>query len=268
MLVDSHCHIDALLKTSFNTRLELKDYDTAQQIIDEAAQCGVTKILNVGTSLIESENTLELARRFKNVYASIGIHPNDLTDSWKEDLTQCATYLKKKEELKIVAVGECGIDKHYPDYNLARQQDAFKAQIELALQHDVALVVHSREAPDETLKCLEEYKGQGLRGTIHCFSQDLPFAQTAIDWGFVLGIGGTVTYPKNNVVRAVVRAVGINHIILETDAPFLPPQTMRGKQNHPKYIPIIAEYLATMLTIPFETVEEITTKNVHRIFHF
>ncbi len=266
MLIDTHCHIDAMVKSTFNTPLRSEDYESARQIVAQAAEYGVTKIMNVGTSLIESENTLGLASRFKDVYASIGIHPNDLTDTWKEDLKKIAEYLERKEELKILAIGECGMDKHYPGYNIVRQQDAFKMQIELALEHDLALVVHTRDAPEETLHCLEEYKNQGLRGTIHCFSEDLPFAQSAIAWGFVLGIGGTVTYPKNNVLRSVVRAVGIDHIILETDAPFLPPQIIRGKQNHPKYIRTIAEYIADMLTVPFDVVAETTTKKALSIF--
>lgn len=255
-----------MVKQEFNKPLQPAEYEVAQKIVDEAAQFGITKIINVGTSLIESENSIELARRFKDVYASIGIHPNDLNDMWQEDLAKLAEYLTKKEELKIVAIGECGMDKHYPGYNISRQQDAFKAQIELALRHDLALIVHTRDAAEETLFCLELYKNQGLRGTIHCFSEDLHFAQQALSWGFVLGIGGTVTYPKNNTLRAVVRAVGVDKIILETDAPFLPPQIIRGKQNHPKYIRIIAEYIADMLTLSFEGVESITTQNVLKIF--
>lgn len=266
MLIDTHCHINSMVKKDFDRPLTQEEYRPAVTIVNEAAESGVTKILNVGTSLIESENCIELAKRFPHVYAAIGIHPNDLTDTWKEDLKKLALYLEQKEELKIVAIGETGMDKHYPDYNIVRQKDAFKAQIELTLKHDLALVVHTRDAAEETLRCLEEYKNQGLRGTIHCFSEDLSFAQTAISWGFVLGIGGTITYPKNNVLREVVKTVGLESIILETDAPFLPPQSMRGQQNHPKYIRTIAEYIANELTVSFELVAQITTKNAESIF--
>lgn len=267
-LVDSHCHLDAMVKPTFNTPIKTDEFEKIRHIIDEAATHSVTKILNVGTSLIESENSIQIAQRFTHVHAAIGIHPNDLTDSWKEDLAKLSQYLIKKQELKIVAIGECGMDKHYPGYNIARQTDAFKMQIELALEHNLALVVHTREAPEETLRCLEVYKSQGLRGTIHCFSEDLSFAQLAISWGFVLGIGGTVTYPKNAVLRAVVRAVSIRNIILETDAPFLPPQIIRGKPNHPKYIETIAHYIADMLTIPLQEVASTTNASIQRIFGF
>lgn len=266
MLIDTHCHINTMVKKSFDTPLTPEDLPLAHEIVAQAAQAGVTMIINVGTSLIESENCIKLAGTFKDVYASVGIHPNDLTDSWQDDLTKLGEYLKRKTELKIVAIGECGMDKHYPDYNLERQRSAFRKQIELALEHDLALVVHTRDAPQETLDCLEEYKNRGLRGTIHCFSEDLAFAQKAISWGFVLGIGGTITYPKNAHLRAAVRAVGVENSILETDAPFLPPQIMRGKQNHPQQIRTIAEYLADMLTISFEKVAETTSRNARTLF--
>lgn len=266
MLIDTHCHINMMVKKDFDRPLTQEEYSLAATIVQEAAEAGVTKIVNVGTSLVESENCIELAKRFSSVYAAIGIHPNDLTDSWKDDLKKLAQYLERKEELKIVAIGETGMDKHYPDYNIVRQREAFKAQIELTLKHDLALVVHSRDAAEETLRCLEEYKDQGLRGTIHCFSEDLSFAQTAISWGFALGIGGTITYPKNSTLRSVIRAVGLTHIILETDAPFLPPQIIRGKQNHPKYIRIIAEYIAEELTVSLDSIAQKTSANAEKIF--
>lgn len=268
MLIDTHCHINSMVKPEFDTLLMPSDFTAANHIIQEAAAKGVTQIINVGTSLIESTNCIELAKKFENVFAAVGIHPNDLNELWKDELKQLSTLLAHKEAYKIVAIGECGIDKHYPDYNLLRQVAAFKTQIELALEHDLALVIHSRDAPEETIRCLEEYKGQALKGTIHCFSEDLWFAREAISMGFVLGIGGTVTYPKNDRLRAVVSSVAIEHIILETDAPFLPPQNIRGKQNHPREIATIARYLSELLTVSFEFIASETTKNVKRVFRF
>jgi TatD DNase family protein len=265
MLIDTHCHLNIMVKDTFDIPLKPTDLPKAQDIVLEAKLEGVSKILNVGTSLVESQNCIDLAQFIPSVYAAIGIHPNDLTTIWQEDLSQLAGKLAEKESLKIVAIGECGLDKHYPDFDIIRQQDAFKAQIELALLHNLPLVVHTRDAGEETLRCLEQYKG--LKGTIHCFSEDLSFAEQAISWGFVLGIGGTITYPKNNQLREVVKKVGIEHIILETDAPFLPPQTMRGKQNHPKYIHTIAEYIGQLLEIPFETVASTTSATVERVFN-
>ncbi len=268
MLIDTHCHINIMVKDSFDTPLSPELFPLAHSIVKDAEQAGVTTILNVGTSLQESINCIELARAFPPVFASLGIHPNDLTDSWKEDLKRLETYLSEKEKLKIVAIGECGMDFHYPDYNVKRQKEGFKRQIELALKYQLALVVHTRNAGEETVRCLEEFKDSALKGVIHCFSEDLSFAQEALALGFVLGIGGTITYPKNHILRSVVATVGLEHCILETDAPFLPPQSLRGKQNRPQYIKLIAEYIAELLGVSLETVAHSTSSNAERVFKF
>ena len=140
-------------------------------------------------------------------------------------------------------------------------------QIELALEHNIALVVHTRDARDETLRSLEEFKGQITKGIIHCFSEDLDFAKTVIDWNFALGIGGTVTYPKNNELRKVVTTVPLESIVLETDAPFLPIQAMRGKQNDPQYIVTIAQYIAELCEQELATVAQKTTTRAQQIFN-
>lgn len=267
MLIDTHCHINMMIKNSFDTALLQEDFQKAKKIIDQAQEKNVTKILNVGTSLIESTNTIKLAESFKNVYSSIGIHPNDLTDNWQNELQELEKFIGYTQ-YKIVAIGETGIDLHYPNYNLKMQEDAFRAQIDLALKYDLAVVVHSRDAADETLNILKEYKNKNLRATIHCFSQDLKFATQAIELGFVLGIGGTITYPKNDILRNVVKSVGLEHIVLETDAPFLPIQANRGKQNNPTAIYDIALYIADLLNQPIEVIAQQTTANCNRIFKF
>jgi TatD DNase family protein len=266
MLIDTHCHMNMMIKKDFDTPLEKEMFKSAEIIVQEAQKLSVDYIINVGTSVIESYNSILLAQHFPGVFAAIGIHPNDCTATWRHDLEKIKKWLLKKEENKIIAIGECGLDFHYPDYDIQRQKDAFKAQIELALEYDCALVVHTRDAHDETLRILEEYAKNILRATIHCFSEDLSFAQQAIAWGFVLGIGGTLTYPKNNLLREVVKKVGIEHIVLETDAPFLPPQIIRGKQNHPLYINALAHYIAELLGITQEEVARITSQNAQQIF--
>lgn len=171
-----------------------------------------------------------------------------------------------KKDNKIVGIGECGFDFHYPDYNINQQRDAFKIQIDCALENDLALVVHTRTARDETLRTLEEYKGQIKRGIIHCFSEDQDFANLVIEWGFAIGIGGTITYPKNNSLREIVSTMNLQSLVLETDAPFLPIQSMRGQQNHPQYIADIAQYIATLRNDKIETIARSTTANALRIF--
>lgn len=267
MLMDTHCHINIMVKKEFDIALTHDEIRAAHTIVTEAQAHDVSIIINVGTNLVESENCVALAHHYTPIFVAVGIHPNDCTSQWQEDLQKLITFIKNKEKNKIVAIGECGLDRHYPDHNLIRQRDAFKAQIELALEHDLALIVHTRDAPDETLQSLEEFKGQIRRGVIHCFSEDQTFADQVIAWNFVLGIGGTITYPKNNYLRDIVKQIGSQHIVLETDAPFLPPQAIRGKQNHPAQIKTIANYIADLLDTPFEIVAKQTYTNSQRLFN-
>ncbi len=266
MLIDTHCHINMMVKRPFDILLTPQEIALAETIVQEAHQRTVNYIINVGTSVIESENCVTLARNYDAIFAVIGIHPNDLTDNWQKELKTLELMLVDKEKNKIVGIGECGMDFHYPDYNKQRQQDAFRAQIDIALEHNLGLVVHTRDAAQETLYVLEEYKGQIKRGIIHCFSENKDFADTVMDWGFCIGIGGIITYPKNNYLRDIVKTMDLKHLVLETDAPFLPVQEMRGKQNHPRYINEIAHYIANLRNEPLENISVITTHNAKKIF--
>lgn len=267
MLIDTHCHINMIVKKTFDIRLNQEELQSAKDIIVQAEKNGVKKILNIGTSLIESLNSIELAIKNANAFASIGIHPNDADDNWQNDLKELKKHLKITSN-KIIAIGETGLDYHWPDYNKSRQVDVFKAQIETALDNNLGLSIHTRDAGDDVLKYLEQFKDSKLRGVIHCFSENLGFAQDAINMGFVLGIGGTITYPKNIILRDVVKSVGIENIVLETDAPFLPPQNMRGKVNHPENIVTVANFVGDLLNLDLQSVATVTTNNCYKIFGF
>jgi TatD DNase family protein len=208
-----------------------------------------------------------LAHQYPSLYATVGIHPNDCTANWYNDFKKIVAMMMHKEKNKIVGIGECGIDLHYPDSNLDRQRDAFKAHIETALEHDLALVIHSRDSYDETLFMLDQFKKDIKRATIHCFSYDRAFAQHVVTMGLVIGIDAPLTYPKNDELRAVVKEIGLEQIVLETDAPFLPPQHLRGKQNHPLHIKTIAEYIAQLLNVNVEEVAQKTTNNAKKLFN-
>ncbi len=271
MFIDTHCHINMMIKKSFDILINNKELLEAEPIIKKATDAGVGALINVGTSLIESANCVALTH-YQNCYAAVGIHPNDATNAWQADFKEIKKrWLTDQQNIlthRIVAVGEVGLDYHYPDYNSQRQHDLFKASIELALEQDLALIVHTRDAGDATLRVLEEYKNETLRGVIHCFSEDRYFADQVIAQGFVLGIGGTLTYPKNNDLRDIFSKISLESIILETDAPFLPPQSLRGTQNHPANIPLIAQFLATLRGESLEklgTTIRLTTQRVFRI---
>lgn len=263
MLIDTHCHLNMMVKKEFDAPLQNKHLSDVEHIIQEAALAGVKRIITIGTSLIESKNCIMIAEHFDSVFASIGIHPDDTKANWHDELNELKQYLHHS---KVVGVGECGLDYHTPNYNAQQQKDAFRAQIELALEHNKALIVHSRDAYDETLEILNEYKKSLKRVIMHCFSENHAAALDYTDRGFMLGIAATITYPKNNELRALVKSVGLSKIVLETDAPFLPPQTFRGQQNHPRHIATIAHYLAQFLNVPYEEIAAITTENAKRLF--
>lgn len=266
MFIDTHCHLNMLVKPTFDTVLQNEEIRQAASSAAEASAVGVTRIINVGTSLIESRNCVALADPVQGVYAAIGIHPNDCTEQWRDDVAALKELLDTTAPGLIVGIGECGLDRHYPGYDTVRQEAAFRAQIELALSYQLPLIVHTRDAGDGTLAIIADYQGSGLRGIIHCFSEDAAFAERAIALHFVLGIGGTVTYPKNQVLRDIVKATPLNNLVLETDTPFLPIQEMRGKKNHPQYIVAIAQYIATLKGVPVAEVGEQTTTTARALF--
>lgn len=274
MLIDTHCHLaliaqqtsDSAPDTAPDAPIDESTLAEIQAIIARAQARQVTKLITIGSSLQESINSVQLAKQFPNVFASIGLHPNDCTQTWHTDWKKLTELYNNTKSGLIVAVGECGIDKHYPGYHLQRQYDAFKAQIEFALEQKLPLVVHTRDAADETLGCLQQYKGSGLRGVIHCFSESLAWAYDAINMGFVIGIGGAITYPKNNELRTTITTLPLDQIILETDAPFLPIQAMRGKKNEPQYIADIAAYIADLRGIPLHELALTTSATAQHLF--
>lgn len=259
MLIDTHCHLNIMIKDTFDVPLDTEFEKDARAILEAAAKNNVTQIVNVGTSLIESKNCVILARAFKECFATVGIHPNDITASWKDDIQVFVDLIKEKSN-KIVAVGEIGLDYHYPNFDKELQYQVLRAQIELALEHSLPIIIHTRDATDEVLHVLKEYKQHPLKGIIHCFSEDQKFADFAIELGFFLGIGGPLTYPQNDSLRSIFKTIPLESIVLETDAPFLPPQSIRGKKNSPAQIKTIAEALAELRGISVEEVATQTTR--------
>jgi TatD DNase family protein len=265
MLIDTHCHIPMLIDESTDRILTTKDRAKAEQIINQAIQVNVREFITIGsTSYTDSVNCSFLTQQFDCIFAAVGLFPHDCTANWSKALKQLIPLIKSNE--KIVAIGECGLDFHYPDYNETRQKDAFKVQIEMALEHDKALVVHTRQAPDETLKIIDEFKNQVPRGVFHCFSEDLDFANYVTDLGFYLGVPATITYPKNDRLRTIVKTLGLNQIVLETDSPYLPPQHMRGQKNDPSQVATVAAFVAQLLGVDLSYVEQKTTENANRLF--
>lgn len=266
MFIDTHCHLEMIIQYPALSSFSKENYQIVENALKNAHMKQVTKCITIGTTYQRCLQGIDLAQKFDSVFATIGIHPCDITTEWRNELNKLTTYLKNKEEHKIIGIGETGLDFYHPGYNIEQQKTVFREQIELALECDLALVVHTRNAIDETLKILQEYKNTNLRGVVHCFSESFEIAEEIQKLNFMLGIGAIITYPKNQYLRDIITKLACKNIVLETDSPFLPPQSMRGKQNTPENIALIGQYYADLLGWPIEKVADITTLNAKKLF--
>jgi TatD DNase family protein len=192
----------------------------------------------------------------------LGLHPCDVKPNFKDEL---ATIEREIAQRKVYAIGEIGIDLHWDKSTLSIQKEAFRIQIEWAKQQDLPIVIHCREAFDEIFEILSELKDEKLRGIFHCFSGTLEQAEKVINLGFYLGIGGVLTY-KNSGLDQVVAKIPLEHIVLETDSPYLTPVPFRGKPNESSYLIYVAQKLADIKQISIEDIAEITTQNSKLVF--
>lgn len=265
-LIDTHCHLNMLVQEQENTPITLEQIKLAQVYLHNAHTSNVNTVINIGTTVVESENSVKLAQHYDNVFATVGIYPTELGKDWRADFEKIKVLAQEKEKNKIVGIGEVGIDMYRPGYNFERQRDGFRAQIEMALAHDLALVVHSRAAEQETLAVIDEFKNDLKRVVMHCFSYGIDIAQELASRGFYLGIGGVLTYKNGKLLRDVVATTPLEYLVLETDAPYLSPEPKRGTRNEPAHIAIIAQYLAQLKNVSLENVAQITTQNAQTLF--
>lgn len=265
MFIDTHCHLNLLAKKDLETLLTVEQVDSLKLILLRAKEQKVEIILTIGTSVIESNNCILISKKFSNVYSVVGIHPCDCTNSWKNDFEKIDEMVLSKKENKIVGIGETGLDFYHKPYDKDRQILAFRSHIELAIKNDLPLVIHLRNSAQDVYKILKDYK-YSIRGVIHCFSEDKEFAKKFLDLDFYLGFDGPITYPKNDTLREVARFTPLDKILLETDAPFLPPQQFRGKENFPEYIPLFAKVIASLKNIDLSDLEYQTTLNAKKLF--
>ena len=269
MFTDTHCHLPMLINKDESQALTEHDLQAIQTILHEATSHNVTNYITISTTRESIDQSLTLAKHFPHVTAAVGLHPCDYGTHWKTSMHEIRSILQNTEHTNnIVAIGECGLDFHHPGYDTDEQTAVFQAQIELALEFNLPIVVHSRKATEAALRAIEPYKKDGIRGVIHCYGGDASLAQDIVDnFGFYVGIAGPITYPKNDSLREAVKSIGINNILLETDAPFLPPQVIRGKRNHPLYIETIAQQVADVLDLPIRDVGRYTNDNVKTLFN-
>lgn len=216
---------------------------------------------NIDSTSISS--MLELADEYPgNCLPMIGLHPTSVKAGYLDELAVVEKWISER---RFYAIGECGIDLYWDTTYSYEQEFVFRHHIDLALTYDLPLVVHIRESFNQVIEILKDVNKSDLRGIFHCFSGSVEQAKQAIKYGFSLGLGGVITF-KNNKMQETLKHIGLEHLVLETDAPFLAPVPYRGKRNEPAYIPLIANMLAGIKGISIEEVAEATTANAERIF--
>lgn len=251
VLIDSHAHI--------YYRDYAGDFD---EMLKRAEDAGVAAILVVGTDIESSRESVELAEKHPQLYASVGIHPHDagrVTDKCYEIIRTLA-----QVSPKVVAIGEIGLDFYRDRSPRDLQEQTFRSFLRMASELAMPVIIHDRDAHDRIMTILREEPVR--RGVLHCFSGDARMAAEAIAMGFYVSIPGTITYPSNEALREVVRSVPIDRMLLETDCPYLTPVPYRGKRNEPAYVRLAAEKLAGVKGLTLNDVARITTKNVRDLF--
>ena len=251
-LIDSHAHIDF---DSFDEDLD--------KVLERAGEAGVCKIVCAGTTVEGSISSHEMALKYPHIYSSAGVHPHEACDVNDESYEKIKTLAKND---KVVAIGEVGLDYHYEHSPKEIQQEVFTRFISLAKETHLPLIIHTREAEEDTLKLLKENKAGEAGGVIHCFSGSLDMAKECIKMGFYISIPGIVTFKKAANLEEIVKHVPIERMLIETDAPYLAPIPYRGKRNEPAYVKYVAERVAEIKGLSFEDVARITTLNAEELF--
>jgi TatD DNase family protein len=257
MFVDSHAHIDG------------PEFDADREdVIQRARDAGVSAILNVGTGDPNSgalERAVELAEKHHDIYAAIGVHPHDarlFTDRAEQTILNLIS-----QSPKIVAWGEIGLDFHYDNSPRNVQMEVFRRQLRLARDAGLPVIVHTREAEDETIEILRtEWSSSQLPGIMHCFSGSFRLAEKAIELGFLVSFSGILTFKKANELRAVAKQVPLERLLIETDCPYLTPMPFRGKRNEPAYVVDVARCLGELHNLGVEEIARVTSENFSRLF--
>ncbi len=251
-LIDTHAHLD-------NGRFAAD----RPQVIDAAKTAGVNHILTIGCDLASSKTSVEIATTYDEVYAAVGIHPHAAREASDEVMAELKALALQD---KVVAIGEMGLDYYRDHCPHDIQETAFRRQIALAIELDLPIIVHDRDAHQDVLRILQEEQAQQVGGVLHCFSGDLAMAKACIELGFYISFPGPLTYPANQALRDVAEAISTDHLLLETDCPYLAPQSRRGKRNEPAFVRETAEELARIKGLSLEDIARTTSLNAFRLF--
>ncbi len=252
MLIDTHAH------------LEMREFnDDREDVIKRAREAGVEYIVTIGTTIESSRDAVLLADKYDFIYAAIGIHPHEVRDILHPAYEIIRHFAQHK---KVVAYGEIGLDYHYEHSSRTDQKRKFRDMLREARELDLPVIIHDRDAHEDTMQILSEEWSPDLGGVMHCFSGDAAMAERLIEMGFSLSIAGPVTFPKAEALREVVRQIPIEHLLIETDSPYLAPQPVRGKRNEPAFVRHTAEAIAKIKGLSFDDVARITSFNAMQLF--
>ena len=254
MIFETHAHYD---DESFN--------DDREALIRSLPEKGIGRIINVGASIETTKTTLELAAKYDYIYAAVGVHPSDINGLNEETFA----WLKEQASLsKTVAIGEIGLDYYWdkePEIQ-AKQRYWFVRQLALAQQADLPVIIHSRDAAEDTMQIMEKAYEDGIKGVIHCYSYSPEMAQEYVKMGYFIGVGGVVTFKNARKLVQTVEEIPLSAIVLETDCPYMAPEPHRGTRNDSRNIPYVIEKIAKIKGISAEEVEETTRENAFALF--
>jgi len=253
MLVDSHCHLD------------FPDYaDGVEAVVARARAAGVGVCLSIGTELHRFPAVRAMAEKFPDVWCSVGVHPHEAE---KEPLADCAPLLAEVDHPKVAGIGETGLDYYYEHAPRAAQAENFRAHIAAGRQAKLPVIVHTRDADDDTIAILEDEMGKGaFTGLIHCFTGTQRLADAALKLGFYISVSGIATFKNSGALRDVIKTVPLDRLLVETDAPFLAPMPHRGKTNEPAFVVHTARMLAELKGVSESELAAATTENFFRLF--
>ena len=247
MLIDTHCHIYS------------EYYDDIDEVIERSINDGVSMIIVNGVDRKSNEEILKLVKKYDIVYGALGIHPDQCEKVSNEDFMFIEEHINDD---KIVAVGEIGLDYHY-DLDKGMQKELFKKQLDIASKYNKPVIIHSRDSIQETYNILKKYK---IKGIMHCYSGSVEMAREFNKLGFLIGVGGIVTFKNAVKLIDVIKSVDLKYIVLETDSPYLTPEPYRGKRNEPKYIKIIMEKICDIKGIEYKDLCDTIRTNVFGLF--
>lgn len=251
-IFDTHAHYD---DEAFD--------DDREELLEKLQEAGVKQIVNIGCSMENSRENVEFVKQYDFMYGTVGVHPNDVDALRDKDIDELAGLSQKD---KILGIGEIGLDYYYDDISRDCQKKWFARQLNMAKEVNLPVIIHSREAAQDTLDIMKAEKAGDTGGVIHCFSYGVEMAREYLNMGYYIGVGGVVTFKNGRKLKEVVQYAPLDRIVLETDAPYLAPTPFRGKRNNSSYLSFVAEEIARIKNVDVDKVYEVTFQNGKKLY--